>query len=153
MALYMMVLHAIWITAVIQPCCSTLSWISCFSFAASSSWVCRSLIWAKSLIDYKRTHVVILICKKNKQTKYPKRSNMRKADCEEPGPQLPSASSSARSCPPGPPPDATAGRSFLSAVCWSVPPAEIRTEEERRHWCRSARVQYLSGDLSLYRNP
>lgn len=48
----------------IQPCCSTLSWISCFSFAASSSWACKSLIWAKSLVDWNRkTNVVILFCK------------------------------------------------------------------------------------------
>lgn len=30
----------------------TFSWISCFSFVASSSWACRSLIWLKSLADY-----------------------------------------------------------------------------------------------------
>lgn len=55
--------HTIRITAAIRALYRTLSWISCFSLAASSSWACRSLIWAKSRADYDQTHTVILFCK------------------------------------------------------------------------------------------
>lgn len=34
----------------------TLSWISCFSFMASSSWTWMSLIWARSLADWQHKH-------------------------------------------------------------------------------------------------
>lgn len=35
---------------------NTFSWISCLSFATSSSWACRSLIWFKSLADFTNMH-------------------------------------------------------------------------------------------------